>query len=53
MNPVRTIITILLIVISIEGIALYDPNNHGHFMFRLHMTEDWIIWGIVLVSGVT
>ena len=25
---------------------------HGHLMFRPHMTEDWIIWGIAAVSFV-
>ncbi|CAN5509415.1 hypothetical protein BH11BAC5_BH11BAC5_00170 [soil metagenome] len=23
---------------------------HGHLMFRPHMIEDWIIWGIALIS---
>ena len=49
----KTIIGVLLILISIWGIALYGAGSHGHFMFRPHMTEDWIIWGTVLVSGTT
>ena len=22
---------------------------HGHIMFRVHMTEDWLGWGLVLL----
>ena len=47
----KTVIGFLLIVISISGIALYGAGSHGHFMFRPRMTEDWIIWGTVLISG--
>jgi hypothetical protein len=25
-------------------------GNHGHLMFRPHMTEDWIIWSITFIS---
>lgn len=48
---VKIFIGVLLILISIWGIALYGAGSHGHFMFRPHMTEDWLIWGTVLISG--
>jgi hypothetical protein len=29
---------------------VYMVGMHGHLMFRRHMTEDWIIWGIAATS---
>ncbi|MBT29357.1 MAG: hypothetical protein CMO01_06810 [Thalassobius sp.] len=29
----------------------YASLNHGHLLFRLRFTEDYIIWGIALFSG--
>lgn len=42
-----------MLCIAMFGITLYGAGNHGHFMFRSHMEEDWIIWGTVLISGTT
>ena len=42
---------ILLLLCSVFGVALYGAGNHGHFMFRPHMLEDWIIWGLVVFTG--
>ena len=44
---------ILLLCISGLAVMFYAVGNHGHLMFRPHMTEDWIIWGIAFIAGVT
>lgn len=41
-----------MLCIAMFGIALHGAGNHGHFMFRSHMKEDWVIWGSVLISGI-
>ena len=44
----RIILAIILLIISASLVLLYLIGNHGHLMFRPHMAEDWIIWGIAL-----
>ena len=44
---------ILLLCVSGMAVMFYAVGNHGHLMFRPHMTEDWIIWGIALIAGVS
>lgn len=46
----RIIVIVGLFVLSGLSIFLYWFGNHGRLMFRPHMTEDWIIWGIALIS---
>jgi uncharacterized integral membrane protein len=29
---------------------VYMAGMHGHLMFRPHMAEDWIMWGIAASS---
>ena len=53
MKNFKITIAILLLILSFFGVALYGAGNHGHFMFRPHMIEDWIIWGTVLVTGIS
>ena len=45
------LIAIVLLVISISAVLFYGVGNHGHFMFRPNMMEDWLIWGIASISG--
>ena len=52
MKAFKITIGMLTLCISMFGIALYGAGNHGHFMFRPHMKEDWIIWGTVFISGI-
>jgi uncharacterized ion transporter superfamily protein YfcC len=47
----KKLIAILLILTSGLAIMFYGVGNHGHFMFRPHMTQDWIIWGIAILTG--
>ena len=47
----RRVIAIVLLLCSLFGVALYGAGNHGHFMFRPHMLEDWLIWGWVVLTG--
>ena len=49
----RIIVSIILLIISALSVILYLVGNHGHLMFRPHMTEDWIIWGIALSTFLT
>jgi hypothetical protein len=42
---------ILLLCLSALAVMFYAVGNHGHLMFRPHMTEDWIIWGIAFIAG--
>ena len=36
---------------SALSLMFYMVGMHGHLMFRPHMTEDWVIWGIAVVSA--
>ena len=46
MKPIKTIAAILLFFISGIAIMISGIGNHGHLMFRPHMLQDWIIWGV-------
>ena len=39
-----------LFFIAFMCFMIYLVGMHGHLMFRPHLTEDWIIWGIATVS---
>ena len=41
-----TVVTIVGCFLLIVGIA----GSHGHFRFRSHMTEDWLIFGTPLIG---
>lgn len=48
-------LTIHFIGITIAGCFLLMigvAGSHGHFLFRSHMTEDWLIFGTPLVGVV-
>ena len=47
----RTIIAIGLLILCGLSIMFYMVGNHGRLMFRPHMTEDWVIWGITILSA--
>ena len=49
----RTIIAIGLLIFSGLTIMIYMVGSHGRLMFRPHMTEDWVIWGIAVISTLT
>ena len=49
---VKAIAGILLLTLSGLAIMIYLVGSHGHLMFRPHMKEDWIIWGIAIISFV-
>ena len=46
----RTIIAIGLLILAGRALMFYMVGSHGHLMFRPQMTEDWIIWGIAVIS---
>ena len=50
---IKIIFGILLLCLSGLTIMLDVVGNHGHFMFRPHMTEDWIIFGFALLTGLS
>lgn len=39
------------LLISAFSLLIYVAGNHGQLMFRPHMTEDWVIWGIAVICG--
>jgi len=45
-------VAFVLFFIAFMCFMIYLVGMHGHVMFRPHMTEDWIIWGIAAVSFV-
>ena len=47
---IKTLFAIGLLILGGLSIMFYLVGNHGHLMFRPHMTEDWIIWGIAILS---
>ena len=49
----RTIIAIGLLILAGLAIMFYMVGSHGRLMFRPHMTEDWVIWGIAVISTAT
>jgi hypothetical protein len=50
-NFARIVLGICSLLLSVYTIFYYMAGNHGHLMFRPHMTEDWIIWGIAVLSA--
>jgi|GEM_PF-6842694 len=44
------LIAILLFSISLLVFSAIIAGMHGHLLFRPHMTEDWIGWGIVIFT---
>jgi len=50
---IRTVLAIALLILGGYAIIFYMTGNHGHLMFRPHMTEDWIIWGTAIISTTT
>ncbi|HRI33973.1 MAG TPA: hypothetical protein PLD02_09465 [Saprospiraceae bacterium] len=49
----RTIIAIGLLILAGLSLMFYMVGSHGRLLFRPHMTEDWDIWGIAVISTVT
>ena len=47
----RTIIAIGLLILAGLALMFYAVGSHGRLMFRPHMTEDWVIWGIAILSA--
>lgn len=47
---IKAIAGILLLTLSGLSIMIYLVGSHGHLMFRPHMKEDWIIWGLAFIS---
>lgn len=46
----RLIVGAMFFFITFMCFMVYMAGMHGHLMFRFHMTEDWIIWGIAVSS---
>jgi hypothetical protein len=49
----KLIIPVALFILCIIVLMFYMAGSHGKLMFRSHMTEDWIIWGIAAGSAIT
>jgi hypothetical protein len=47
----RTIIAIGLLILTVLTLMFYMVGSHGRLMFRPHMTEEWFIWGIAILSA--
>jgi len=45
-------ITFGLAALLVGGLAaiFHIVGSHGRLMFRPHMKQDWVIWGIALTS---
>jgi hypothetical protein len=41
-----------LLMISALSLMYYMLGMHGRLMFRPHMAEDWVIWGVAVVSAI-
>ena len=52
-NYTMTIIAIGLLILAGLGLMFYMVGSQGRLMFRPHMTEDWVIWGIAVISTAT
>ena len=50
---IRTLVAIGFLILSGLAIMFYMVGSHGRLMFRPHMTEDWVIWGIAVISAAT
>jgi hypothetical protein len=49
----RIIIAIGLLILAALSLMFHAVGSHGRLMFRPHMTEDWVIWGVSVVSAAT
>jgi hypothetical protein len=49
----RTLIAIGLLILAGLALMFYMVGSHGRLMFRPHMKEEWIIWGIAIISTLT
>jgi hypothetical protein len=47
---VRFIGASLCFFMTLVCVIFYAAGMHGRLMFRPHMIEDWIIWGIATTS---
>lgn len=50
---IRTLIASGLLILAGLTIMFYMVGSHGRLMFRPHMTEDWVIWSIAVISTAT
>ena len=41
----------LLLLVGVFTLLLMAVGNHGHWVFRPHMRQDWWLWGTVVLSG--
>ena len=47
----QNLIAFILIAISVLTLTFDGVGNHGQFMFRPAMVQDWVILGIVATTG--
>jgi hypothetical protein len=47
----KRILAIFLILVSIALVLFDGIGNHGQFLFRPHMSQDWIIWGLIILTA--
>jgi hypothetical protein len=50
---IKIVSGIALLLLSLFTFALDVGGNHGHIMFRPWMQEDWWLWGIILIAGIS
>ncbi len=50
-RTLKIIFGLCSLLLSGLSAMFYLVGNHGHLMFRPHMTEDWIIWGVALSTA--
>jgi hypothetical protein len=49
----KIVLSIGLFILCILVLMFYMAGSHGKLMFRSHMKEDWIIWGIAAGSAIS
>jgi hypothetical protein len=42
----------LCFFLTLVCILIYLVGMHGHLSFRVHKSEDWLIWGSAFISFV-
>jgi len=47
----RSLIAVLLIIVSFLAFAMLIAGSHGRIQFRPHMTEDWFFWSIIIIPA--
>lgn len=47
----RSIFAVILLSISIFIFMIFLSGSHGHIQFRTHMTEDWILWSLMIIPA--